>query len=416
IIATVNLLIFPFLDFKLLHQQTFLGRVNARENVEFKPGTATTTTTTQKDDDLTGDDLKQYEADIEAMNLIPISIPNDIYNSVKACENAKKMWDRVKRLIQGTELSKIERENKIKPIKMAVNTKFLNSLQLEWYKYVTNVRLSKNLAEDSYDTLFDHLKQNEGIVNASRAKRYAKTHDPLALVANTYASSSSSRSSLDYYVTHPPLVIGYDDDYRGEAICDDQEDSLTTAMMLIARAITQRYATPTNNSFFDDGNTMVSLNNAGIMYFIIGNADRCKEGVIMALKVKSPSSVRCKVGVTMTLKVKSLIHVRDFPPTISNPARESYSVGAPGPTQYVSLGGSSFQVLDLLRPIRKLKAIDLLKDQFRATSTEIDELRGKLAITRVECGERTSHASNSTSITTSSFHKGDFDFVILCHV
>nr|GEY54105.1 putative cupredoxin [Tanacetum cinerariifolium] len=146
------------------------------------------------------------------------------------------------------------------------------------------------------------------------------------------------------------------------------------------------------------------------MYFIIGNADRCKEGVIMALKVKSPSSVRCKVGVTMTLKVKSLIHVRDFPPTISNPARESYSVGAPGPTQYVSLGGSSFQVLDLLRPIRKLKAIDLLKDQFRATSTEIDELRGKLAITRVECGERTSHASNSTSITTSSFHKDDVSF------
>ncbi|GKB26028.1 ribonuclease H-like domain-containing protein [Tanacetum coccineum] len=33
----------------------------------------------------------------------------------------------------------------------------------------------------------------------------------------------------------------------GEAICDDQEDSLTTAMMLLARTITQCYSTPTNN-------------------------------------------------------------------------------------------------------------------------------------------------------------------------
>ncbi|GKE51874.1 hypothetical protein Tco_1487030, partial [Tanacetum coccineum] len=33
---------------------------------------------------------------------------------------------------------------------------------------------------------------------------------------------------------------------------------------------------------------------------------------------------------------------------------------------------------------RKLKAIDLLKDQLQATSTEIEELRGKLAITTEE--------------------------------
>nr|GFA70051.1 hypothetical protein [Tanacetum cinerariifolium] len=35
------------------------------------------------DDDITSDALKQYEADIEAMNLILISIPNDIYNRVE---------------------------------------------------------------------------------------------------------------------------------------------------------------------------------------------------------------------------------------------------------------------------------------------------------------------------------------------
>ncbi|GJV57221.1 hypothetical protein Tco_1458226 [Tanacetum coccineum] len=235
------------------------------------PATDTTAERSQNEDDLTGDDLKQYEADIEAMNLILISIPNDIYNFVDVCENARDTWDRVKRLMQGTKLSETEREsqfvneidkfttetgeslssvynrfsqlindmdrNKVKPFNVTINTKFLNCLQLEWYKYVTKVRLAKNLKTNTYDILFDHLQQYEGLVNASISKRAAKTHDPLALVANTYANSSSSRSPA-YYVTHPPSVVDYDDDYQGDVVCDDQEDSLTTTMMIIARAIT----------------------------------------------------------------------------------------------------------------------------------------------------------------------------------
>ncbi|GJU30698.1 hypothetical protein Tco_1174287 [Tanacetum coccineum] len=61
-------------------------------------------------DDLMGDDLKQYEADIKAMNLILISIPNDIYNYVDSCQMAREMWLRVKCLMQGTTLSVVERD------------------------------------------------------------------------------------------------------------------------------------------------------------------------------------------------------------------------------------------------------------------------------------------------------------------
>ncbi|GJU32344.1 integrase, catalytic region, zinc finger, CCHC-type containing protein [Tanacetum coccineum] len=43
----------------------------------------------QREEDLRGDDLKHYEVEIEAMNLILISIPNDIYNSVDACTTKK---------------------------------------------------------------------------------------------------------------------------------------------------------------------------------------------------------------------------------------------------------------------------------------------------------------------------------------
>ncbi|GJS99174.1 hypothetical protein Tco_0820344 [Tanacetum coccineum] len=105
--------------------------------------------------------------------------------------------------------------NGIKFPPVTVNTKFLNYLQPEWLKYVTQVRLAKRLTEDSYDDLFDYLQQFEKLVNASRAKKLEKSHDPLALVAHT---GCSSRTTSPYYVTHPSLVVDYDEDYQGDAV------------------------------------------------------------------------------------------------------------------------------------------------------------------------------------------------------
>ncbi|GKB00154.1 hypothetical protein Tco_0828147 [Tanacetum coccineum] len=62
----------------------------------------------QTEDVLTGDDLKHYEAEIEAMNLILISIPNDIYNSMDAYTFAEAMWQRVERLMRGTVQNKVD--------------------------------------------------------------------------------------------------------------------------------------------------------------------------------------------------------------------------------------------------------------------------------------------------------------------
>ncbi|GJU39774.1 hypothetical protein Tco_1192731 [Tanacetum coccineum] len=134
--------------------------------------------------------------------------------------------------------------NGIKFPSVTINTKFLNCLQLEWLKYVTNVRLAKRLIEDTYDDLFDYLHQYEKLVNASRAKKLEKSHDPLALVAHT---SSSSKTPLPYYVAHPSSVVYYDDYYQGDAFQNNSEDPLTFAMMLLARAITQRFSNPKNN-------------------------------------------------------------------------------------------------------------------------------------------------------------------------
>ncbi|GJZ80035.1 integrase, catalytic region, zinc finger, CCHC-type containing protein [Tanacetum coccineum] len=126
-----------------------------------------------------GDDLKYYEAEIEAMNLILISIPNDIHNSVDACTTAKAMWERVERLMRGTVQNQVDRETRF-------NYEFDQFVAKpgEALVSVYNLRLAKRLTEDSYDDLFDYLQQFKKLVNASRAKKLEKSHDPLALVAH----------------------------------------------------------------------------------------------------------------------------------------------------------------------------------------------------------------------------------------
>ncbi|GJS99158.1 retrovirus-related pol polyprotein from transposon TNT 1-94 [Tanacetum coccineum] len=59
----------------------------------------------QSIEDLKGDDLLLHDAEMEVMNMILLSILNEIYNSVDACTSAKDMWKRVElglRILQPT--------------------------------------------------------------------------------------------------------------------------------------------------------------------------------------------------------------------------------------------------------------------------------------------------------------------------
>nr|GEU60193.1 copia protein [Tanacetum cinerariifolium] len=210
----------------------------------------------QTTEDLQGDALLHYDAKIKVMNLILLFIPNDIYNSIDTCTSTKDMWKRVKRLMRGTIQNKVDRETRFTnefdqfvvepgeafvsvynqfaqlmnnlerndmhfPI-VTINTKFLNSLQPKWLKYVTQVRLAKRLTLDTFDDLFYYLQQFKKLVNTSRAKKLEKSHDLLAL----------------------------QDDIQ-----TNYEDPLTSVMLLLARAITHNFSNPTNNCLRTSSNT-----------------------------------------------------------------------------------------------------------------------------------------------------------------
>ncbi|GJR22060.1 hypothetical protein Tco_0970587 [Tanacetum coccineum] len=183
---------------------------------------------------LEGDDLKHYEAKIEAMNLILISIPNDINNSVDACTTTQAMWQRVERLMRGTVQNKVDRETRFnnefdqfiaepgEALVLVYNrfAQLMNDQERNGIKFLP-VTVNTKLTEDTYDDLFDYLHQYEKLVNASRAKKLENSHDLLALVG-----------------------------------CIPKQFLRTSVMMILARAITQRYSNPTNNRLRTSSNTI----------------------------------------------------------------------------------------------------------------------------------------------------------------
>ncbi|GJS18157.1 hypothetical protein Tco_0412629 [Tanacetum coccineum] len=160
----------------------------------------------------------QDDCDVQATNIILHGFSPDVYALVNHQEVAKDIWDRVKLLMKGTELSYQEREcrlynlfdkfayaqgetlyeyywrssqliNDMHTIGMTmqqvqVNTKFLNALPSKWSKFVTDVKLAKSLYTTNYDQLYAYLSQHERHANEVRITR-ERYPDPLALVANS---------------------------------------------------------------------------------------------------------------------------------------------------------------------------------------------------------------------------------------
>ncbi|GJR15205.1 copia protein [Tanacetum coccineum] len=145
-------------------------------------------------DELTDAEKIHEGCDIKATKIVLQGLPQDIYNMVTHHSKAKDIWDRVKLLIQ------VPREtihsyyiqfaqfiNDMHTIGMTmqpcqVNTKFINHLQREWSKFVTDVKLAKDMHNTNFDHLYAYLRQHEAHANEVRLMRQ-RFLDPLAIVA-----------------------------------------------------------------------------------------------------------------------------------------------------------------------------------------------------------------------------------------
>ncbi|GJX65839.1 hypothetical protein Tco_0300182 [Tanacetum coccineum] len=141
---------------------------------------------TKKYTELSTTEKIQADCDIKATNIILQGLPADIYSLVNHHRVAKDLWERVQLLMQRTSLTKQERKCKLYDAfdKFAhIKRKSLHNLPPEWSKFVTDVKLVKDLHTTNYDQLHAYLEQHELHANGVRIMRKSN-QDPLALVAN----------------------------------------------------------------------------------------------------------------------------------------------------------------------------------------------------------------------------------------
>ncbi|GJU20260.1 hypothetical protein Tco_1153602 [Tanacetum coccineum] len=63
--------------------------------------------------DLTPEEEERYKADIRATNILLQGLPKDIYTLINHYTDAKYIWDNVKMLLEGYDLTKDERESQL---------------------------------------------------------------------------------------------------------------------------------------------------------------------------------------------------------------------------------------------------------------------------------------------------------------
>ncbi|GJT39794.1 retrovirus-related pol polyprotein from transposon TNT 1-94 [Tanacetum coccineum] len=176
--------------------------------------------------ELTPAEAIQADCDIKAINIILQGLPTEIYALVSQHRVAKDLWEKIKLLMQGTSLTKQERECKLydefdkftykkgeslheyylrftlllndmniykMPLEQfQVNTKFLNTLPDEWSKFVTDVKLVKDLHTTNVDQLHAYLQQHEKHANEVRLM-HERNSDPLALGRQTTYAAGTTR-------------------------------------------------------------------------------------------------------------------------------------------------------------------------------------------------------------------------------
>ncbi|GJR56015.1 hypothetical protein Tco_1406536, partial [Tanacetum coccineum] len=202
-------------------------------------------TRTQKYVELSLTENIQADCDLKATNIILQGLPPDVYALVNHHRFTRDLWESVQLLMQGTSLTKQEREcklydefdkfahvkgeslhsyylrfaqliNDINIYKMhleqfQVNTKFLNSLPFECSKFVTNVKIVRDLHTINFDQLHPYLQQHEIHANEVRLMR-ERHQDPLALQFSPSQSwFGAVHPSQQYSTTYPstPLAVSY---------------------------------------------------------------------------------------------------------------------------------------------------------------------------------------------------------------
>ncbi|GJZ55989.1 hypothetical protein Tco_0611182 [Tanacetum coccineum] len=151
--------------------------------------------------ELTPTEAIQADCDIKAINIILQGLPTEIYAllydefdkfTYKKGETLHEYYLRFTLLLNDMNIYKMPLEQ------FQVNTKFLNTLPDEWSKFVTDVKLVKDLHTTNVDQLHAHLQQHERHANEVRLM-HERNPDLFTLVASYQLTPPASQSHIHTY-------------------------------------------------------------------------------------------------------------------------------------------------------------------------------------------------------------------------
>ncbi|GJS51592.1 hypothetical protein Tco_0624954 [Tanacetum coccineum] len=155
----------------------------------------------------------QDDCDAKATNIILQGLPLELYSLVNHHQVPKEIWDQVKLLMQGTELSYQERECKLHDefdrfslVKgESLYEYYLRFAQLMNDMHIigmTMQQLARNMHTTNYDQLYTYLSQHEAHA-IEVCLMHERFPDLLALIANTpHISSYQTNHQSQYNPTH----------------------------------------------------------------------------------------------------------------------------------------------------------------------------------------------------------------------
>ncbi|GJU85095.1 retrovirus-related pol polyprotein from transposon TNT 1-94 [Tanacetum coccineum] len=178
----------------------------------------------------------RLRADIRATNILLQGLPRGIYKLINHNTDAKDIWDNVKMLLEGFELTKDDCESHMYDEFKHFGQHKGENIHDYYVRFVMAVKLKRGLKESNHDQLYAYLKQHELHANENKMlmeRLNQHSHDPLALVSNVspyqYPSSSSVPPQPSYIppVTYQPQFTDNTQLDTGFSPADELLDNLT---------------------------------------------------------------------------------------------------------------------------------------------------------------------------------------------
>ncbi|GJU75539.1 hypothetical protein Tco_1272609 [Tanacetum coccineum] len=254
----------------------------------------------KKYSELSATEAIQADCDVKATNIILQGLPPEVYALVSNHRIAKELWERIQLLMQGTSLTKQERECKlydefdkfaykkgetlrdfylrfslllndmniynVKLEQFQVNTKFLNTLPPEWSKFVTDVKLVRDLHTTNIDQLHAYLGQHEFHANKVRLM-HERNSDPLALVVTHQMTQSPYQTHQNSYqnTQFQPQVSPYQSPQYGSSYQSQQYSNNQSSTPLSITYPSNDYQSSVHHNVYSPSSSIPQLEYAPLV-------------------------------------------------------------------------------------------------------------------------------------------------------